>query len=170
MVRLPAQTLVHDSWPIVLLPFQAVSHGWEQDVLSIATRFRKAVEELKPQLRSVCFKDFPRGSCGDASILLGEVLEELNLGDWVYRSGKRADGQTHAWIERADVIVDITADQFPDISEGVVVTSDRTWYTQFAPTGGDGRIANLRNADAVAPVMADLEADFSLLLAETVAP
>jgi len=41
------------------------------------------------------------------------------------------NGPTHAWIERDGVIVDITADQFDDVEQAVIVTADRTWHDQF---------------------------------------
>lgn len=46
--------------------------------------------------------------------------------------GCDATGQTHAWIERDGIIVDITADQFCGVSEPVTVTTEREWYERFS--------------------------------------
>ena len=57
-------------------------------------------------------KNFPHGSCGDTSILLGQYFFDQSLGLWEYASGEREpDLHSHAWLERDGLIVDITADQ-----------------------------------------------------------
>ena len=38
---------------------------------------------------------------------------------------------THAWLECANLIIDITADQFPGIKEKILVTRENSWYEQF---------------------------------------
>jgi hypothetical protein len=40
------------------------------------------------------------------------------------------DRGTHGWIESDGIIIDITADQFPDITAPALVTRDRTWHDQ----------------------------------------
>lgn len=39
--------------------------------------------------------------------------------------------QSHAWLEYDGLIIDITADQFDEVSEPIIVTSDRSWHSQF---------------------------------------
>ena len=39
--------------------------------------------------------------------------------------------QSHAWLEYEGWILDITADQFEDINDKVLVRKDRTWHSQF---------------------------------------
>ncbi|MBC2932935.1 hypothetical protein [Nocardioides sp. zg-1228] len=52
-------------------------------------------------------------------------------------SGINETGRTHAWLEQDDVIIDITAYQFDDIDEPIIVTTDRTWHEQsWRPMGG----------------------------------
>lgn len=34
----------------------------------------------------VSFEDFPRGSCGDAAILLGQYFHDCGFGTWIYVS------------------------------------------------------------------------------------
>jgi hypothetical protein len=80
-----------------------------------------------PTLRS-----FPRGSCGDASILLGEYLHQQGCGVWDYVGGERdCNLHSHAWLEQNGLIVDITAGQFDDVDEAIIVTMDRKWHRQF---------------------------------------
>ena len=75
-----------------------------------ATRFRAAIESCHRDVLPISFQDFPRGSCGDAAPMLGEYLNEIGLGPWLYKVGKRSsDGHWHAWIEQNGLIVDITA-------------------------------------------------------------
>ena len=39
---------------------------------------------------------------------------------------------THAWIQRGTLIVDITADQFEEINESVLVLYDSEWHEQWS--------------------------------------
>lgn len=62
------------------------------------------------------FHGFPNGKCGDASELLGRLIEE-ELGlecRVVYGASYREDERklTHAWVEVNEFIVDVTLDQF----------------------------------------------------------
>lgn len=44
---------------------------------------------------------------------------------------EEANLKSHGWPERCGVIVDITADQFSDKTETVIVTDDPTWHRSF---------------------------------------
>jgi hypothetical protein len=113
--------------------------GDAEEVRNAAARFRAALDQ--GGLRLCSLANFPRGSCGDTSELLGQYLSDSGFGTWRYRSGVQTDpaGITHAWIERDGLILDITADQFPDISEPVVLTMDRTWHdAHFTPMASHG--------------------------------
>jgi|WetSurMetagenome_2_1015567.scaffolds.fasta_scaffold873913_1 hypothetical protein len=107
-----------------------------QNLTEIAIRFRSALESMLIQERSVTLQDFPRGSCGDATLLLGTYLIEEGFGPFDYmlgeRSGPMGEGWTsHAWLEQDDLIIDITADQFPDGPGKVVICRDSTWHAAF---------------------------------------
>jgi hypothetical protein len=96
-----------------------------------ATAFRAAILRC-PRDDLPTMKNFPRGSCGDTSILLGQYFFDQSLGLWEYASGEREpDLHSHAWLERDGLIVDITADQFEGVDEPVMVTRDRDWHAQF---------------------------------------
>jgi hypothetical protein len=110
----------------------------EKDLIKIkalATNFRSAIEKCDKSVL-ITFENFPRGSCGDACLLLAKYLQNNGCGVFNYICGviygpEEYDEQSHAWLERDDVIVDITADQFPDINESVIVTTDHAWYNAF---------------------------------------
>ena len=93
--------------------------------------------------------------------MLGQYLSDSGLGTWSYRSGTQSVlFATHAWVERNDMIVDITADQFADISEPVIVTADRTWHDTRFPSGPSRKAANLNwfgSHDNRADALADYE-------------
>ncbi|HEY2012884.1 MAG TPA: hypothetical protein VGH38_05250 [Bryobacteraceae bacterium] len=107
----------------------------------LATRFRAAILRTDPgevdaEVRFIV-ADFPRGVCGAVCFLLGHYLMENGFPGAEYVNGIRgADRQSHAWIETDGMIVDITADQFSEIAEGVIVTSERGWYEQFEQRPG----------------------------------
>lgn len=109
-------------------------------------------------MRLVSLSDFPRGACGDASELLGQYLADSGLGTWNYASGIRSEPfWSHAWVERDGWLLDITADQFPEIASAVLLTDDRTWHQGQFPGGPARRAANLgwftdddRGVDALA--------------------
>lgn len=66
------------------------------------------------------FSPFPHGWCGCVSRVLGAFLVEENPGErFDYVCGRR--NGTHAWIEHNGIVLDITADQFEDCNEPIIV-------------------------------------------------
>jgi hypothetical protein len=103
-------------------------------VTSLAVRFRTAIEKCDPSRLPIGFQKFPRGSCEDVVLLLGTFLKEQGVGTFTYVVGERGKGRSwrsHAWLEADGVIVDITADQFPEIAEPVIVTTHSVWHKKF---------------------------------------
>lgn len=101
-----------------------------------AERFRAALERCDRNLLPIALQDFPNGSCGDAALLLAKYLQKSGLGRFDYVCGTLyKDGelgfQSHAWLQREDVIVDITADQFDEVQEPVLITRDHSWHKHF---------------------------------------
>lgn len=118
-----------------------MNHDDLEQIHDAATRFRAAIENLNSL--PLTMEAFPRGACGDASELLGQYLQDSGLGTWMYVMGFRSrDGWTHAWLEAGGVITDITADQFDDFTEAVIVTDDRTWHDTEFPRASSPRPAN----------------------------
>jgi hypothetical protein len=113
-------------------------------LIALVTVFRAAIEKCDPKSLTVEFDDFPRGSCGDAALLLAKYLEQNNCGKFYYILGERS-GKSHAWLKQRNVIIDITADQFYDNSEAVIVTTDHSWHLSFK--GKAQGIADFENYD-----------------------
>lgn len=101
----------------------------------IACRVRRALEALVPNL-PFPMAHFPRGACGDTCLLLGAFLADIGETDFVYISATRGvhdEGTwtSHAWLEREGLVIDITADQFADAPEAVIVTRVSCWHQLF---------------------------------------
>jgi hypothetical protein len=99
-----------------------------------ATAFRAAIEACDKNRLCISFQEYPLGSCGDASSLLGKYLTDSGLGSFRYVAGEYMSGedyQSHAWVEQDGLIIDITADQFTDVNTPVWLTTERHWHNQF---------------------------------------
>jgi hypothetical protein len=131
-------------------------------VRDAATRFRYAFEQGGLEFDGV--SDFPLGACGTASDLLGQYLVDSGLGEWTYRSGVLPDsGNTHAWLERDGVLVDITADQFSDADSPVIVTTDSEWHARLTRMAGS-YVARLDHYDETDEEIASaIRADYETL-------
>jgi hypothetical protein len=119
-----------------------------------AIRFRKEIEKSDPDvLRLIFFGRFPRGCCGDASNLLATYLKEKGLGDFGYvlayrGSAEEGTHRQHAWLEQDDLIVDITADQFEDAEQGVIVSVDSAWHRFFTKLDNHRTLAGCGGYDS----------------------
>lgn len=108
---------------------------------TLAARFRAAIQATDPdevdaEVRFIV-ASFPRGVCGAVCFLLGHYLRQNGFPTAEYVNGiRQSDGESHAWIETDGFIVDITGDQFPEIADGVIVTTDFTWHRQFSDRPG----------------------------------
>src|SRR5271170_3727205 len=114
------------------------------DLQLLCISFRSAITRTDRRLLSPTFHDFPHGSCGDASLVLGRFLSERGYDIPDYVNGIRAR-YSHAWLELGMMILDITLTQYRDdpnaflwldglpngIRSDVLVTTHRQWYEQF---------------------------------------
>jgi hypothetical protein len=107
----------------------------------LATKFRKAILSC-PRANFSAYQrkhlqDFPTQSCDVASLLLAYYLREKGCEIVEKVSGcrnfGRPDEECHAWLEVDGWIVDITADQFQDLDDPVIVTAvkGQTWHSHF---------------------------------------
>lgn len=97
----------------------------------LASRFRFAILRSNPATSSLAtLREFPRGACGDASLLLAKYLQVQGCGESLLVVGKRR-GHSHAWLRLQDLTVDITADQFDDANAGVIVERESPWHASF---------------------------------------
>jgi hypothetical protein len=93
-------------------------------------QFRRALERCPRAYLPISFRDFPQGSCGDATLLIAKFLQEKGHTGFVYVLGMRNAG-SHAWLSRDRLVVDITADQFEDQDQPVIVVVDSQWHSAF---------------------------------------
>lgn len=93
-------------------------------------RFRDAIERADKRHLPITRQDFPRGASGDATLLLAKYRERQGSGRFNYMLGSR-NGHSHSWMQQGDLIVDITADQFPDVAEPVIVARQSSWHAKF---------------------------------------
>lgn len=109
-------------------------------IFEASAEFRQVVEEHYSSL-GLAPRSFPRGTCGDMSYMLGAYLHDQGLGVFEYIGGERGlaindTWNTHAWLCGDGVIVDITADQFEDVDEPVIVTRKSKWHEEFRTESG----------------------------------
>jgi len=107
----------------------------EHRIRELAERFRKAILKCDRNELPLSLADFPTGSCADASILLGTYLKDNGIDGFVLIKGRRGEDsllETHYWLEKGNMLVDITADQFEGVNDHIIITrTDSTWYSVF---------------------------------------
>lgn len=96
----------------------------------LASRFRSAILLCAPECLPAPLKRFPQGACGYVAPLLGHYLSENGCGRYEYVLGERM-GHSHAWLGRRQLIIDITADQFDDNEDAVIVAESSEWHDSF---------------------------------------
>ena len=136
------------------------------ELKSVATKFRHAIERCDPRRLSITFQDFPKGSCGDATLLLGTFFQERSLGTFMYALGTRHGDEghhSHAWLEVGKLVVDITADQFSEIDEKVIVAENSAWHAAFQRED-DEHVADYRIYDP--HTVSVLGSSYGVILAE----
>lgn len=102
----------------------------------IALRMRRAIEAVPREHLPLPMSSFPAGACGDATLLLGAYLVDCGYFDFLYVSADRGSHEdnswtSHAWLARERLVIDITADQFPDAPSAVIVADPSIWHEQF---------------------------------------
>jgi hypothetical protein len=95
----------------------------------IASAVREILEHHAGETTDIMFRDFPRGTCGPTSELLGRYLTEAAGLDAQYIAANRSDGWSHAWVTVDGIIIDITADQFGQ--EPIIVAANSDWHGQW---------------------------------------
>jgi len=111
----------------------------EDEILRLSTEFREAIRLCARRIPNdlpTKFRLFPKDMCEFSSNLLGRYLAENGFKHVRYILGRRAlscspGDEMHAWLEIDGIIVDITADQFPDGLGPVIVTRDTKWHARF---------------------------------------
>lgn len=114
----------------------------------LCLQFRNAIVAYGIKKLPISFHEFPMGFCGDASLLLGKYLDEMGLGQFDYVCGELGR-QSHAWLEKDGIIVDITADQFDGVTEEVTVSDNNDFHKRFEEDFRHPYIDNFGNGDFV---------------------
>ncbi|WP_312412444.1 hypothetical protein [Shinella sp.] len=96
------------------------------ELIDLVADFRARLEKYD-QDHGLTLQYFPHGACGDASILLAHHLCINGFGPYKYICGRHGDA-SHVWLTDGHVIIDITADQFPDFAAPVFVASSSPWH------------------------------------------
>jgi len=99
-------------------------------LISLVIAFRKAIEVSPRDKLPITFSNFPRGACGDVTLLLGAFLIEQGLEPFDYMLGERGSS-SHAWLQRGNLVVDVTADQFTDCDSSIIVADGSEWHRKF---------------------------------------
>jgi len=106
----------------------------DSELERVATKFRTELEEYCASTHYPTLERFPNGACGDAVLLLGTYLFEIGEAPFDKVCGLRGAAEegkelpSHAWFERDDLIIDITADQFEDMDEKVIIRRGSEWH------------------------------------------
>lgn len=101
-----------------------------------ANRFRAAILRIPTDIRPIGMREFPNGACGDTALLMGAYLADQGIQGFAYVCGTRgehADGSwhSHAWLQHRRLVIDITADQFSDMPDAIIVSDTSKWHKQF---------------------------------------
>lgn len=110
----------------------------KDDLFNYVKLFQNTIIKCKDKL-SVEFQSFPCGSCGTTCLLLGTFLAENCFVNLKMKIGEKNDsnGQeySHAWLETDNsFIIDITAYQFPEITEKIIFGKKPSWYDEWIVT------------------------------------
>jgi hypothetical protein len=114
-------------------------------IQQLAEQFRQAKSDFSWCVQ-FAVSEFPLGCCDDTSTLLGEYLHQQGVTGFESICGTKhhglRPGRSHVWLQRDDLVVDITADQFNDeIQEplaAVVVMQSSQWHQAFEEIGNRG--------------------------------
>jgi hypothetical protein len=118
-------------------------------------KFRKAVERCDKSRLPENLSKFPEGVCREIVLLFSEHLNEKGFGEFEYVEGTRR-GRQHAWLKRGTTIVDITADQFEDQDEKVIVSSRSCWHDEFCGNICEPKDGNTADIDIVRKNIRDI--------------
>lgn len=104
-------------------------HNMVIDVHNIAHDFRASIEEQKALgILPRHMAGFPHACCAVTSELLGDYLNSIPGGLEAETVSAMRDGKPHMWFVVNSLIVDLTADQFPDGRSAVYVGPEDAWY------------------------------------------
>lgn len=114
----------------------------KEEIRSTCTELRSILERKKDGIADAgysFFDQFPRGCCDKATHLLAHYLihkglclaEEMTM-PWNNYDMENDGADSHSWISLANGLnIDITADQFHDMNETIIVSNDHPFHQRF---------------------------------------
>lgn len=106
-----------------------------EELKKVCEQFRKLFDEHHHEMPEKHLKEyFPRGCCCEVSNTLGLYLKINGFGVWnsVYAKGMlNGNEETHVWLQKEDIICDLTLDQFGEKYPKVFVGDNKTFHTIF---------------------------------------
>ncbi|MFA0570812.1 hypothetical protein [Vibrio gallaecicus] len=107
----------------------------------ISKQFRMKLEGLPTKERPLEIMTFPSGACELSSVLLANLLVKYGYKVLVVRGKRSVIDEAyscevykevgHTWLEVDGKIIDITADQFVDCEEAVIVSERTIFHDSF---------------------------------------
>ncbi|UCS93286.1 hypothetical protein KZP23_21995 [Echinicola marina] len=99
----------------------------------VTTDFRKLMVEKIKTFKHPEFINFPSGSCFASSVLLNHFL--INKGYLGFNIVfANLNNKSHSWVQNDQFIIDVTANQFDEIQEEVLVVRKGMdfWHRNFS--------------------------------------
>jgi hypothetical protein len=100
-------------------------------IQDLVNRFRHALNKLDWGSMPISFRRFPTATCGNISDILANYLQSKGVNDIKHVCGVLPDGQSHAWLVVDLYIIDITADQFPCVTQEVIFSKSSDFHRKF---------------------------------------
>lgn len=127
--------------------------------------FRSAGQRISDSGKLSYFPPFPKGWCGTVSRALGAYLCELYPETTFYYVCGTRGNKSHAWVCANNTILDVTADQFDDCNEPVIVSQNSKFHRTFCVDKHD--IRKIYPEDKMYPEEMTLYCEAKRILNET---
>lgn len=109
-------------------------HDLIKQLEAIASKSRKIIETIRDESPYPInqLQRFPGGACEVSSVLIGLYLKHLGMGNVSMRAS--APPKAHVWLVVCEkYTMDITADQFDDCNEKIIVSENSSYHKKFEP-------------------------------------
>jgi len=130
--------------------------------------FKRTIESINPKERPIGLQAFPKGACSDASFLLGSYLTRLGYGQFNVVCGKRGSvientRTSHAWLKMNELIIDITCNQFEEVTDEIIVSKTSNWHSNFKIDSTEIADVHIRDKGAAVPLSPFFETILNLM-------
>ncbi|MEK7763332.1 MAG: hypothetical protein AAB433_17285 [Nitrospirota bacterium] len=106
-----------------------------ENLLIIATDFRRAFEDNDLSKAPGFLPHFPEGCCSWATWMIGHFLKfEMYQSVEEINAERASQNGTipHAWLSADGIIIDITSDEFEDSEARVIVSRNSDWHKTWS--------------------------------------